>query len=472
MSDLAFHAQMQTLLAVYGLAETEAFFAALQTPAPTAIRLNPLKAKLLLSAPALEPVVWSQFGYYLAQRPAFIFDPRFHAGCYYVQDASCMVLEALLQDQNPQRVLDLCAAPGGKSTHLASLFPTAMVVANDVIRSRAKILQENVTRWGSGNVVVTQNDPADFQQLPAYFDLIVVDAPCSGEGLFRKNPAAESEWSPEHVKLCGARQQRILNDIWPSLAPGGTLVYATCTYNAQENAEQLEWLAQALGAEGFVSESVNRLSGPVPVSTASGIAGVQMFPHRVAGDGFFMGWVKKPLDRLKKPERTRLPRAMDSEFAEALPDGWQVYLQPQRGAQPATQQAWPDHWVDWPALNALNVLQGPLAVAEQKGKVWRPLPDLALSALTSTRAFPRLELSLSQALLYLKGEALYGLEVKPGYLQVCFQGWPLGWIKQTQQQANNFYPHGWRIRKNLPTAIEQEALLLALANLPLQVADS
>jgi len=467
MSELAFQQQMQAEFAAYEAGEAEAFFAALQMPVPTAIRLNPLKTQTQEKPISLEVVAWSQFAYYLEQRPAFIFDPRFHAGAYYVQDASCMVLEALVQDFRPRRVLDLCAAPGGKSTHLASLFPEAMIVANDVIRSRAKILQENLSRWGSGNLVVTQNDPADFQNLAGFFDLIIVDAPCSGEGLCRKNPAAQSEWSPEHVKLCAARQQRILGDIWSSLAPGGTLVYATCTYNSQENMGQLDWLCQHLGAEPFDSESVKQLKGPVLLKGESGALGVQMFPQRVSGDGFFMGWVQKPeTERVKKQASFRMPRPMDSEFAGALPKGWKVYLD--TTSSPPTQQGWPDHWEDWPALNQLRLLQGPLAVAEQKGKVWRPLPDLALSGLVSENAYPRLELPLTQALQYLKGEALYGLDVSPGYLQVCFQGWSLGWIKQTQQQANNFYPHGWRIRKNLPSLTEQDALRNQIANLPLR----
>ncbi len=149
-------------------------------------------------------------------------------------------------------VLDLCAAPGGKSTHLLSLMDqNSLLVSNEVIQSRSAILSENLQKWGHDNVVVTNNDPKDFQRLPGFFDVIVVDAPCSGEGLFRKDPGAIKEWSEDAVALCSKRQRRILSDVWPALKTGGILIYSTCTYNSQENEENLRWLQQEYEVESI-----------------------------------------------------------------------------------------------------------------------------------------------------------------------------------------------------------------------------
>ncbi len=204
------------------------------------IRLNPMK---LLPAdragqsdqegniPALakRKIPWSSFGYYLEARPSFTFDPLFHAGLYYVQEASGMFLEQALRQttdlSRPLKVLDLCAAPGGKSTLIQSLISAeSLLVSNEVIRARAAILEENMVKWGAANLIITQNDPHDFQRMENYFDLLVVDAPCSGSGLFRREPEAIREWSVDNVRLCSQRQQRILADCWPALREGGVMV--------------------------------------------------------------------------------------------------------------------------------------------------------------------------------------------------------------------------------------------------------
>lgn len=214
----------------------------------TSIRFNP--SKNVYHQPGdhrLAPVPWTQNGYYLAQRPSFTFDPLFHAGVYYVQEASSMFLEQALRQttdlSQPLKVLDLCASPGGKSTHLQSLLsPASLLVSNDVIRSRAHVLKDNIVKWGSLNVVVTNNDPADFSALENYFDVIVVDAPCSGSGLFRRDEDAIGEWSVNNVTLCTQRQQRILADAWPSLKRGGLLIYSTCSYSMEEDEDIVKWL--------------------------------------------------------------------------------------------------------------------------------------------------------------------------------------------------------------------------------------
>ncbi|MGI8634527.1 MAG: methyltransferase RsmF C-terminal domain-like protein, partial [Segetibacter sp.] len=203
----------------------------------TSIRLNPLKpTDAIKKLPDQEDVPWCSTGRYLSERPSFTLDPVFHGGAYYVQEASSMFLDHIVKEiykteKLPQRVLDLCAAPGGKSTLLASALPDSFIVSNEVIKTRVRILAENISKWGSEHVVVTNNDPKDFKRISGYFDLMVVDAPCSGSGLFRKDTDAINEWSEANVQMCSLRQQRILADAIGALKQNGFLVYSTCSYS-------------------------------------------------------------------------------------------------------------------------------------------------------------------------------------------------------------------------------------------------
>ena len=246
--------------ALLGNEEYEKLAAALQQEPPVSIRINKLRMKeeglsSLTDSSArfsFNKVPWASDGYYLDERLTFTFDPLFHAGCYYVQEASSMFVEQVLRQyvESPVVMLDLCAAPGGKSTHARSVLPEgSLLVANEVIRNRSQVLAENLTKWGHPDVVVTNNDPADFSALPSFFDVILTDVPCSGEGMFRKDPVAVEEWSPENVEICWQRQRRIIADIWPCLKPGGILIYSTCTYNSKEDEENVCWIQQEFGAE-------------------------------------------------------------------------------------------------------------------------------------------------------------------------------------------------------------------------------
>src|SRR5688572_16560781 len=261
-------------------------------PPPISIRVNPGKYNHALGA----SIPWTKYGAYLNDRPSFTLDPTFHAGKYYVQEASSMFLEqAIIQttDANaPLNILDLCAAPGGKSTHLLSLMnDDSLLVSNEVIQSRASILSENIQKWGHCNVVVTNNDPKDFQRVPGFFDVIVIDAPCSGEGLFRKDPTAVKEWSEDGVALCSKRQRRILSDIWPALKTDRILIYSTCTYNAQENEENLKWLQQEFEVEP-IGLNIRDEWGIVTVKD-NPITGYRFFPHHTKGEGFFLAALRK-----------------------------------------------------------------------------------------------------------------------------------------------------------------------------------
>jgi 16S rRNA C967 or C1407 C5-methylase (RsmB/RsmF family) len=197
----------------------------------------------------LRAVPWSSSGYYLSQRPSFTLDPLLHAGAYYVQEASSMFLEQALKQSidlaQPLLVLDLCAAPGGKSTLLQSIISNeSLLVSNEVIQTRVNILKENIIKWGAGNVVVTNNDPSAFSKLHGLFDVLVIDAPCSGSGLFRRDAEAINEWSEDNVQLCSQRQQRILADAWHCLKEDGVLIYSTCSYSAEEDEEILDWIEE------------------------------------------------------------------------------------------------------------------------------------------------------------------------------------------------------------------------------------
>ncbi|MBE0677187.1 MAG: RsmB/NOP family class I SAM-dependent RNA methyltransferase, partial [Bacteroidales bacterium] len=267
---------------------------ALSRPSETSVRVN--RYKWSHPVQGYEKVGWEPDGYYLPGRILFTPDPLFHAGVYYPQESSGMfageLFRQLTAGMNGPRVLDLCGAPGGKATHLSALLPDdGLLVANEVIRARAAVLAENITKWGLGNTVVTQNDPARFASLPGFFDVMVADAPCSGEGMFRSS-AAVREWSPQNARLCSERQRRIVMEAWPSLRPGGILIYSTCTFNPSENEENISWIMETTGAEPLTAD----LSGTAGVTVIShgGLQGYGFHPGRVRGEGFFIAALRKP----------------------------------------------------------------------------------------------------------------------------------------------------------------------------------
>lgn len=265
--------------------------------APVSIRRNPLKPVETLPEAEVGAVPWCDAGCYLAARPRFTYDPLLHAGCYYVQEAASMFVEQayrrIVADFQPHRLLDLCAAPGGKSTLWRSLLPAEhLLVANEPIRQRAQILAENLAKWGHPDTVVTSAYPAEFAGLGSFFDVVAADVPCSGEGMFRKDENARTEWSLQAVADCAERQWQIISDIWPTLRQGGYLVYSTCTYNRAENEDNVYRICRELGAE--------TVELPVPAewkisgdTTGRNLHVYHFFPHRTQGEGLFLSLLRK-----------------------------------------------------------------------------------------------------------------------------------------------------------------------------------
>lgn len=468
-----FVAQMEALLGD----ECRAFFEALNQTSPTSIRLNPAKPTStgVLPFELKEPVPWSSTGYYLSERPSFTFDPHLHAGCYYVQEASSMFVEqAFRHVQNSLGrtdllSLDLCAAPGGKSTLLASLMSDeGVLISNEVVKTRANILAENMQKWGLPNVVVTSNEPSDFQDLAAAFDVILTDVPCSGEGMFRKDADAISEWSPQRVEQCVKRQRDILQQIWGSLKPNGYLIYSTCTYNKLENERNIEWIQETLGAE-TLEISLTHLpdtdNKPVKVVEKSGIHAYRFYPHKTQGEGFFLCLLKKKamsdaevnainLSRPPSKQQNKKRRGCD------LPDAVKSMLLPHSIASfQAFQNArnelfqYPNSLKSWMLFfeKRLNVLYFGIKMGTMKGSDFVPDAALALSTALDLNKVTVVDLNLKKSIDFLRKESFPLPEnVKTGWVLVRYLGQPLGWMKHLGNRANNNYPSEWKIRSGNP----------------------
>ena len=449
----AFELQMQALL---GPAEFTLFQEGLERPTQTSIRLNRRKTTDI-SFPK-RPIHWAKDGYFLDERPSFTGDPCFHAGAYYVQEASSMFISHILESQQiPKGVyLDLAAAPGGKSTLLSSyLGEEGLLVANEVIAARTQILKENVIKWGLGNTVVTNNDPEHFSPLEGFFDLVLVDAPCSGEGMFRKDPQARAEWSPEHVNLCSARQKRIVDKAGELIKGGGYLLYCTCTFNEMENEELLRFLTEEFAFEP-VRISLDPSWGIVEtkVTTEEGVFfGYRFFPHKVAGEGFFITVLRRPEEAYsqiapttKEFKHHSLKRVGDKEAAaleQEVGGGGSgkfyllqdAYFRMQAGYTPELEKL----------AQVLSVRYFGIELGKKQGKEWIPSHEWALSTLPKN-GFPQQELTMEEALAFLRKKEQAFAELPLGWVLLTYQKLPLGWIKNLGKRVNNYYPKEWRIR--------------------------
>lgn len=430
--------------------DSELFFSSLQQPVPVSVRYNERKCSLNSKH---DRVPWCSSGFYLPQRPMFTLDPLFHAGAYYVQEASSMFLEQVVLQHGLHEkkisALDLCASPGGKTTHLASLLhPDSLIVSNEVIQSRTAALKENVIKWGSGNVVITQNDAADFAALSSFFDLLVIDAPCSGEGLFRKDTAAVDQWSEQNCALCSSRQKRILQDVLPCLKPGGLLVYSTCTYNRAENEENIQWLVNEKGMQPE-ELSIAAFDGVEEHAMNPG-NGFAFYPHKVKGEGFFLAVMKKTEEEVQR-------RANDKRTSnfQKLPDEFKhlyEWVQPDAQLTLLNKLDW--IWgmnTTWKneidrLYRNLHVLYAGVLLAEIKGKEAIPAHALSMYYKLNKTLFPVAELNEQEALNYLRRESVKTTATQKGWMFASFEGVPLGWLKNLGNRTNNYYPVEWRIR--------------------------
>ena len=421
-----FEKNMRQLLGDDGF---EAFSNALADEPPVSIRLNPLKTPLAdadndrqLRRQLGQPVPWCEGGFYLPQRPQFTFDPLLHAGVYYVQEASSMFLDRVLRQYQPAdsvAMLDLCAAPGGKSTVARAALPEgSLLVSNEPMRTRAQILSENMLKWGHPDTIVTNNYPRDFVCAGMTFDIVLCDVPCSGEGMFRKDPAAISDWSMQKVEQCWQLQRQIVADAWACLADGGLLIYSTCTFNTLENEQNIEWCQRELGAQvvgvdiykdwGITHSLLPHFSAPV----------YRFIPGRTRGEGLFMAAMRKP-EGSHRADNTDSLRRKAHKRLRIVNDGPRPPL--------------------------------------QKGKDQLPDASEALSATFPTDVFPHCELSWQQAVAYLRKEMLVlPPEVPRGLVAVAFQGAPLGFVKNLGNRANNLYPQEWKIKStHIPASYEE-----------------
>jgi 16S rRNA C967 or C1407 C5-methylase (RsmB/RsmF family)/NOL1/NOP2/fmu family ribosome biogenesis protein len=441
---------LKDLRSVQGFNEP-AFVAAHQIKPPVSIRLHPIKKFNRFEND--EPIPWCVNGRYLDQRPVFTLDPAFHAGAYYVQEASSMFLDhfisSIYPDLNNLMVLDLCAAPGGKSTLIASLLDkSSLLISNEVIRSRATILDENVSRWGYTNNWVTSNDAKDFGRLHSYFDLVVVDAPCSGSGLFRKDEKALDEWSESNVMLCSQRQQRILADVWPSIKEGGTLIYATCSYSPKEDEEILDWLADEFMVDQINIHPPEEWGITETHSSTHGLIGYRFFPDKISGEGFFIAAVRKISEETtlkdsrfkslhdKKAWAQCGHLLKDDNFTLiALKEGYSVLF--------------PEQEKDFQILNEIFYFRkAGLPVGNPSQKEWLPSHEIALSVDRSEN-IRTIELSRKDALKYLKKEEISIDTHEKGWHLMSYEGLGLGWIKSLGNRYNNYLPKNWRIRMEI-----------------------
>ena len=369
------------------------FLGAFDEEAPTSIRVNPSRNSLAVG----ERVPWCQEGYYLADRPQFTFDPLLHAGCYYVQEASSMFVTHILRQSGdcPQNALDMCAAPGGKSTALRSVLPEdCVLVSNEPMGNRAQILLENITKWGAPNCIVTNNYPRDFRKAKLKFDLILCDVPCSGEGMFRKDPNAISEWSMQNVEKCWRLQREIVSDAWECLNPGGLFIYSTCTYNTKENEENIQWILENFDAQVL----------DIPVDPSWNITGSLL-------EGF-----SEPVYR----------------FIPGITRGEGLFACALRKNGGAEERGCGGARLDERKLKDLSVLVPPYSRT--------PVP-------------PTVDVDYLEAIKYLRGEALVlPTDTPRGIVTITYKGQPLGPAKNIGNRANNLYPKAWRIKStHLPT---------------------
>jgi len=415
------------------------FLGSLEGPSPVSIRVNPFKAK---ASEGLRQVPWCKQAHYLSARPNFTADPSFHAGAYYPQEASSIFVDFAIRKMGlhtaPISALDLCGAPGGKTTLMRSaLHDESFVWANEVVPKRAKVLAENIQKWGHEGMMVSNAVPQAFSEMHGAFDLILVDAPCSGEGLFRKQPDAVSEWSPRAVENCALRQKEILECVWPSLKQGGILIYSTCTFNRVENEENLKWLRDRCDVE-FPDLEVP--FEQIRCSEESGVRGYRFWPHLIEGEGFFISVIRKRGKTKKsKSHKGKMPfRSVDlsrSFSATTIVDEkGRVFLSPERGLTLMSKFRFPQ-----------KVFVKGFPIGTLKGKSFKP--GHGLSMWRGFNANADLAVSYEEAMKYLTCQDIVKDTDEIGLKSITYESFVLGFGKLESKRIVSKYPKEFRIRR-------------------------
>ncbi len=420
----------------------------------TSIRINPFKImdnKQLQHLSFENPVPWNSYGYYLSARPSFTFDPCFHAGAYYVQEASSMFIAHIanhikqMDNRKEWKILDACAAPGGKTTLLADAFPQSFIIANEVIASRVNVLIDNVVKWGSPYVIVTQNDPVHFTRLNGFFNFMLVDAPCSGSGLFRKHPEATAEWSSNNVKLCSERQERILHNLISSLTQDGYLIYSTCSYSIEENEHIVDKL---MGTNMFESVCI-------PIENSWGIEEVytqqkaycyRFWPYKLQGEGFFVACFKKKRPPLVPPKGEERKKLHNNAFLSIInkwfkPIEEMVYHQHKENIYAIPKNSMNDYLL----LNKhLYIKRAGIHIGKMIRDEIIPEHDLAMSTLIADDVV-KVELDYATAIQFVRKENIEVHIPHKGWALACYNAFPLGWMKILPNRINNYYPLSLKI---------------------------
>lgn len=407
---------------LFGEERYNIFCKGLQQSSPVSIRINPFKTnKTTQVADNFVPthVAWCAEGFYLNSRPNFTFDPLFHAGAYYAQEASSMFLSHVLRHliNKPVALLDLCAAPGGKTTCARTAISDGSIVfSNEPINKRAQILAENIQKFGHSDVVVTNNYPRDYKKSKLEFDVIVADVPCSGEGMFRKDPQAIAEWSEQNVENCWKLQRSIISDIWDNLKPGGLLIYSTCTFNAHENEENVAWILNEYDAQllEVPTEKTWNITGSLinnPLGEDKPFPVYRFIPGFTQGEGLFMAIIKK--------------------------DGTSTNVEPNVGKLVAE------------ANKKLKIMAHGVKQGIIKGKKIIPDHSLALAINGDRSSYPNVEIDYETAIKYLRHEAIMLSAVAPkGIVTLTYRGHAIGFANNLGNRANNLYPQEWRIKSS------------------------
>ncbi len=427
----------------------EDFKSSFDDEVPVSIRINSYKFSANI---AFDQVPWCKNGYYLPERPVFTLDPAFHAGAYYVQEASSMflrhILENIVNHRKDIKILDLSASPGGKTTLIANfLNHEGLLVANEIIKNRAYTLKYNVSKEGYSNVIVTNNEPKDFTPLAEYFDIILVDAPCSGEGMFRKDPNAINEWSPESVLSCSIRQQNILKDVLPCLKSGGHLIYSTCTYNDHENIDNVLYAMNTFGLKG-VNIPIN-VEWQISEISKGNAKGFQFYPHMTKGEGFFISVMQKEnadLNNVRWKTTDKVLQPLDKKAVSYINPWVALENKDLLVDKTGNIHLFPIQFTEEAKVlsHYLRMIYCGSTIGILNKTVFIPDHSLALS-LDKNKEVETIALTKNEALLYLKRELTTINSDKKSWLLATFEGNGIGWLKNLGNRINNYLPAEYRI---------------------------